>query len=64
MSAQFDPIDPQQSEYQGPERRRSTQRRIKPDKRSCIRFDDMGGDRRSGYARRSTDEGLREGSFE
>jgi hypothetical protein len=64
MSVQFSPIYQQQLEYNGPERRRPVQRRVQPDKRSCIRFDAMGGDRRSGFARRSADEGLRDDSFE
>jgi len=64
MFAQFSPVLHQQPEYHGPERRRLKQRRIRPDKRGSIRFDETGGDRRAGFARRSTDEGLREDSFE
>ena len=64
MSAQISPVDLHQLVYHGPEKRRIKQRRIRPDQRSIIRFDAMGGDRRTGFARRGTDEGLREDSFE
>jgi hypothetical protein len=57
-------IELQHHVYRGPERRRLLKRRIRPDQRSIIRFDAMGGDRRLGFARRSTDEGLRSDSFE
>ena len=40
----------------GVERRSSTDRRVKLDQRTNIRFDDSGGDRRSGAGRRSNDE--------
>lgn len=43
--------------YTGVERRRSIDRRQLVDKRSSIRFDDNGGDRRQG-GRRSTDVSL------
>jgi hypothetical protein len=42
------------------ERRKGQDRRISFGRRSMIRFDETGGDRRLGMARRSTDEGLRE----
>ena len=42
------------------DRRMVMDRRVNPGRRAMIRFDDKGGDRRSGYARRSTDEGFRE----
>jgi len=42
------------------ERRRGQNRRVSLGRRSMIRFDENGGDRRLGIARRSTDEGLRE----
>ncbi len=42
------------------DRRIVSDRRIGPGRRNMIRFDVKGGDRRSGNARRSTDDGLRE----
>ncbi len=42
----------------GVEQRKQDERRKQPDKRKNIRFDEKGGDRRSGYARRETDEGI------
>jgi hypothetical protein len=39
-------------------------RRSRPDPRKGIRFDTTGGDRRSGFARRVEDEGLRDADFE
>ncbi len=35
-------------------------RRVSQGRRSMIRFDETGGDRRSGYARRETDLGFRQ----
>ena len=40
------------------ERRSSADRRVKIDQRKNIRFDDSGGDRRSGTGRRSSDDGF------
>ena len=40
------------------DRRVAGDRRLNPGRRGMIRFDATGGDRRSGNARRSTDEGL------
>lgn len=42
------------------DRRMVIDRRVSFGRRKMIRFDETGGDRRSGYARRSTDEGFRE----
>lgn len=42
----------------GVERRSQSERRKIRDQRKNIRFDEKGGDRRSGYARRETDEGI------
>ncbi len=42
------------------DRRMFKDRRVSYGRRSMIRFDKNGGDRRSGYARRTTDEGFRE----
>jgi len=42
------------------ERRSGVQRRVILGRRKMVRFDETGGDRRSGYARRSTDLGFRE----
>jgi len=42
------------------DRRVVMDRRVSQGRRAMIRFDKMGGDRRSGYARRSTDNGFRE----
>lgn len=42
------------------DRRMVMDRRVSQGRRAMIRFDETGGDRRSGYARRSTDEGFRE----
>lgn len=41
------------------DRRVVMDRRVSQGRRTMIRFDEMGGDRRSGYARRSTDDGFR-----
>ncbi len=42
------------------DRRMVTERRVSHGRRTMIRFDRTGGDRRSGYARRNTDDGFRE----
>lgn len=47
------------SGYSGSERRNNEERRLRPDQRSGIRFDEKGGDRRDGFGRRESDEGLR-----
>jgi hypothetical protein len=49
---------------QGRERRCQHSRRSHTDKRRYIRYDGSGGDRRTGYARRSTDAGLHQLNFE
>ncbi|HEB81310.1 MAG TPA: hypothetical protein ENJ11_00445 [Gammaproteobacteria bacterium] len=41
------------------EKRSGYDRRVILGRRKMIRFDESGGDRRSGYARRSTDIGFR-----
>ncbi|GMR01065.1 MAG: hypothetical protein BMS9Abin19_0417 [Gammaproteobacteria bacterium] len=41
------------------ERRIVRDRRVSHGRRNMVRFDKTGGDRRSGYARRVTDEGFR-----
>jgi hypothetical protein len=46
------------------DRRKITNRRTGQGRRNLIRFDETGGDRRAGYARRSLDEGFRERSEE
>jgi hypothetical protein len=47
-------------DYSGPNRRYVNDRRFALDRRAIIRFDVNGGDRRSGFSRRHTDEGLRQ----
>ncbi len=42
------------------DRRMVMDRRVSPGRRAMVRFDEKGGDRRSGYARRSTDMGFRD----
>ncbi len=42
------------------DRRMVMERRVSQGRRMMIRFDRTGGDRRSGYARRNTDDGFRE----
>lgn len=64
MAKEYSPADQQQHEFRGPERRRVIKRRVRLDQRSIIRFDAMGGDRRAGFARRNTDEGLRDDDLE
>lgn len=51
------------ADYLGPDRRYGSERRVTLEQRSVVRFDKNGGDRRSGFARRSTDEGFREQDF-
>lgn len=51
------------ADYFGPNRRYSYQRRVMLEQRRIIRFDQNGGDRRSGFARRDTDEGFRKQDF-
>jgi hypothetical protein len=46
------------AEYSGPNRRYVNERRLAVDRRAIIRFDMNGGDRRAGFSRRHTDEGL------
>ncbi len=41
------------------DRRIVMDRRVSHGRRAMVRFDETGGDRRSGYARRSTDDGFR-----
>ena len=43
-------------DYLGPNRRYGDERRVALDPRSVARFDANGGDRRSGFARRRTNE--------
>jgi hypothetical protein len=56
ISADLSVITP---DYAGSERRSNVERRQRHDQRSAIRFDEKGGDRREGLARREDDEGLR-----
>jgi hypothetical protein len=51
------------ADYVGPNRRHCTERRVTPDPRRVVRFDRNGGDRRSGFARRRSDEGFRQQDF-
>lgn len=51
------------ADYLGPDRRSGNERRVILEQRRVVRFDKNGGDRRSGFARRSTDEGFREQDF-
>ena len=44
------------ADYFGPNRRYGDERRVALDPRSVARFDTNGGDRRSGFARRRTNE--------
>ena len=46
------------AEYSGPDRRYSDERRIAFDRRGLVRFDFNGGDRRSGFSRRHSDDGI------
>ena len=51
------------ADYLGSDRRVGNGRREIADRRSVVRFDLNGGDRRWGFARRSSDEGFREQDF-
>ena len=51
------------ADYLGTDRRHQYERRVALDPRHIVRFDKNGGDRRSVFARRSTDEGFREQDF-
>ncbi len=51
------------ADYLGPDRRYGNERRVTLEQRRVVRFDKNGGDRRSGFARRNTDEGFREEDF-
>ena len=51
------------ADYIGADRRDGIERRVALDPRRIVRFDKNGGDRRSVFARRSTDEGFREQDF-
>ena len=50
-------------DYAGPNRRYGIERRVTPDPRRVVRFDQNGGDRRSGFARRCSDDGFRQTDF-
>ncbi len=63
MRAYLREADIHTADYTGPNRRYGTERRITPDPRRVVRFDQNGGDRRSGFARRINDEGFREQDF-
>jgi len=60
MDTYFHKTDITTAEYIGPNRRYVNERREALDRRSIIRFDVNGGDRRSGFARRHHDMGLSE----
>ena len=51
------------ADYRGTDRRDDIERRVALDPRRVVRFDKNGGDRRSCFARRSTDEGFRQQDF-
>ena len=63
MNADIHKIGFRTADYFGRNRRNCTDRRLRSDRRTCIRFDHKGGDRRSGFAQRGTDEGFREEDF-
>ena len=63
MSADIHKIGIRTADYFGRERRNCTDRRLMLDRRSMIRFDHNGGDRRSGFAQRGNDHGFREADF-
>jgi hypothetical protein len=63
MNADIHKIGIRTADYFGRNRRNSTDRRLRSDRRTYIRFDHNGGDRRSGFAQRGTDEGFREEDF-
>ena len=56
MSTKIVKLDVVTAEYSGADRRRENERRVGIDRRRMIRFDANGGDRRSGFSRRHTDE--------
>jgi hypothetical protein len=60
MSADIHKIGIRTADYFGRNRRYCTDRRLRHDRRSMIRFDLNGGDRRSGFAQRGNDHGFRE----
>jgi hypothetical protein len=51
------------TDYLGSDRRDGNDRRETADRRSMVRLDLNGGDRRWGFARRNSDEGFREQDF-
>ena len=51
------------ADYLGMDRRDGIERRMALDSRRIVRFDKNGGDRRSVFVRRCTDEGFREQDF-
>ena len=60
MPAKIIKLDIVTAEYCGPNRRLANERRWGLDRRRMIRFDANGGDRRSGFSRRHSDEGIHE----
>lgn len=58
MSACICKPDIRTADYFGQNRRYCADRRMMSDRRSVVRFDHNGGDQRSGFTRRATDEGL------
>jgi len=63
MSADIHKIGIRTADYFGRDRRNCTERRLMSDRRSMIRFDQNGGDRRSGFAQRGNDHGFCEADF-
>ena len=63
MGAEFRRLSIITADYSGPDRRDRGERRVVLDRRRVVRFDQNGGDRRSGFSRRNTDDGLREQDF-
>jgi hypothetical protein len=63
MRAYLREADIRTADYIGPNRRSRSERRLTPDPRRVVRFDKNGGDRRSGFARRFSDEGFRQQDF-
>ena len=63
MNAYTGNTDTPKIHYIGPNRRYGNERRVARDPRRIARFDAKGGDRRSGFARRDTDEGFRYEDF-
>ena len=51
------------ADYFGQNRRYCIDRRVMSDRRRVVRFDHNGGDQRSGFARRASDQGLHEEDF-